>query len=337
MSFEKRRVVASPITVAMIRIPEVCRFKWALHGLSVMSAELEVDCAGDGPARLDQRPGDRAGAHFMEQQGTDDQRTGPCVLSRYGSGAAGPPAESRKTTVTTKKIAIVTGAGSGIGKSGVDGAPQEKVTPSPCAGRRAGAPRARWHSKASPSGSASDRRADRRDEPPSPWRHCSRPQKGRSAGSTCSSITPGINAPGVPIEDLTSRAWRSVMSMDLPGFLCTQEAFQADESTDSGGWTHHRQQVISAYAPRPNSAPYTATKHAITGLTRSTSWTAGTSTSPAVQSTSETPETEMTAKITCGVSQANGQRGVSRPWISTASREQSSIWPACLWRRTFCS
>jgi NAD(P)-dependent dehydrogenase (short-subunit alcohol dehydrogenase family) len=82
----------------------------------------------------------------------------------------------------------------------------------------------------------------------------------------------GINVRGVPLEDLTLEQWQSVVNVNLTGaFLCTQEAFKLMKSQDPVGGRIINNGSISAHVPRPNSAAYTATKHAITGLTKSTS------------------------------------------------------------------
>ena len=81
----------------------------------------------------------------------------------------------------------------------------------------------------------------------------------------------GISAGG-PIEDLTFEQWKSVVDINLTGpFLCTQAAVRMMKSQDPMGGRIVNNGSISAHAPRPNSAPYTSTKHAITGLTKSTS------------------------------------------------------------------
>ena len=81
----------------------------------------------------------------------------------------------------------------------------------------------------------------------------------------------GIGAPPVPLEDLTFEQWRTVVDVNLTGaFLCTQEAFRLMKAQTPRGGRIINNGSISAHAPRPNSAPYTATKHAITGLTKST-------------------------------------------------------------------
>ncbi len=77
---------------------------------------------------------------------------------------------------------------------------------------------------------------------------------------------------GGPIEDLTFEQWKSVVDVNLTGpFLCTQAAVRMMKSQDPMGGRIINNGSISAHAPRPNSAPYTSTKHAITGLTKSTS------------------------------------------------------------------
>jgi NAD(P)-dependent dehydrogenase (short-subunit alcohol dehydrogenase family) len=82
----------------------------------------------------------------------------------------------------------------------------------------------------------------------------------------------GTGAPPVPLEDLSYAQWKSVVDANLTGaFLCTQGAFRLMKAQDPRGGRIINNGSISAHAPRPNSAPYTATKHAITGLTKSSS------------------------------------------------------------------
>ena len=82
----------------------------------------------------------------------------------------------------------------------------------------------------------------------------------------------GLSAPGVKLEDITVEQWRKVVDTNLTGaFLCTREAFRVMKAQSPRGGRIINNGSISAQVPRPNSAPYTATKHAITGLTRSTS------------------------------------------------------------------
>ncbi|MFG1239952.1 SDR family oxidoreductase [Xanthobacter autotrophicus DSM 597] len=82
----------------------------------------------------------------------------------------------------------------------------------------------------------------------------------------------GTGAPAIPLEDLTFAQWQQVVATNLTGpFLCTQEAFRVMKAQEPRGGRIINNGSISATAPRPFSAPYTATKHAITGLTKSTS------------------------------------------------------------------
>jgi NAD(P)-dependent dehydrogenase (short-subunit alcohol dehydrogenase family) len=82
----------------------------------------------------------------------------------------------------------------------------------------------------------------------------------------------GINAPLVPIEDIAYDKWREVLDTNLTGaFLCTQQAFRVMKGQAPRGGRIINNGSISAHVPRANSAPYTASKHAITGLTKSTS------------------------------------------------------------------
>ena len=82
----------------------------------------------------------------------------------------------------------------------------------------------------------------------------------------------GLASPRAPLEDVTVEQWKAVVDVNLTGaFLCTQEAFRLMKAQEPRGGRIINNGSISAHAPRPNSAPYTATKHAITGLTKSTS------------------------------------------------------------------
>ena len=79
----------------------------------------------------------------------------------------------------------------------------------------------------------------------------------------------GINAPAIPMEDLSYEQWSDVVAVNLTGsFLCAQEAIRQMKSQQPKGGRIINNGSLSAYVPRPHSAPYSATKHAITGLTR---------------------------------------------------------------------
>jgi len=118
----------------------------------------------------------------------------------------------------------------------------------------------------------------------------------------------GTGAPGIPLEDLTFEQWKSVVDINLTGpFLCTQEAFKIMKSQDPRGGRIINNGSISAHAPRPNSAPYTCTKHAITGLTKSTSLDGRKYDIACGQIDIGNALTEMAARMAKGVPQADGQ------------------------------
>ncbi len=117
----------------------------------------------------------------------------------------------------------------------------------------------------------------------------------------------GVSAPGVPLEELTIDQWRSVVETNLTGpFLCTQQAILLMKGQRPMGGRIINNGSISAYAPRPNSAPYTATKHAITGLTKSTSLDGRKYNIACGQIDIGNALTEMAARMTKGVPQADG-------------------------------
>ena len=121
----------------------------------------------------------------------------------------------------------------------------------------------------------------------------------------------GVGAPGINLEDLTYEQWKSVVDINLTGvFLCTQEAFRWMKSQDPRGGRIINNGSISAHAPRPNSAPYTATKHAITGLTKSTSLDGRKYDIACGQIDIGNAATDLAARMAKGVPQANGQIAV---------------------------
>ena len=121
----------------------------------------------------------------------------------------------------------------------------------------------------------------------------------------------GISAPGVPLDELTLEQWRGVVDVNLTGaFLCTQHAFRLMKQQDPRGGRIINNGSISAYVPRPNSAPYTASKHAITGLTRSTSLDGRAWDIACGQIDIGNAATDMTARFAVGTLQANGETKV---------------------------
>ncbi len=117
----------------------------------------------------------------------------------------------------------------------------------------------------------------------------------------------GISAPGIPLEELSYEQWKAVVDTNLTGvFLCTQEAFKIMKGQDPRGGRIINNGSISAHAPRPNSAPYTATKHAITGLTKSTSLDGRKYDIACGQIDIGNALTPLAARMAKGVPQANG-------------------------------
>ena len=118
----------------------------------------------------------------------------------------------------------------------------------------------------------------------------------------------GASAPPVLLEDLTYEQWQTVVNVNITGaFLCTQEAFRMMKEQDPMGGRIINNGSISAQVPRPNSAPYTATKHAMTGLTRSSSLDGRKYNIACGQIDIGNAATEMTGVISTGILQPNGE------------------------------
>ncbi|MEM7405726.1 MAG: SDR family oxidoreductase [Pseudomonadota bacterium] len=121
----------------------------------------------------------------------------------------------------------------------------------------------------------------------------------------------GLGTPAMPLEDLTLEQWKQVVDVNLTGaFLCTQEAFRIMKDQDPRGGRIINNGSISAHVPRPFSAPYTSTKHAITGLTRSISLDGRAYDIASSQIDIGNAVTEMTERMTAGVPQADGSMQV---------------------------
>ena len=117
----------------------------------------------------------------------------------------------------------------------------------------------------------------------------------------------GRFAPGVPLEDLTLDQWKQVVDVNLTGmFLCTQAAFRAMKAQVPRGGRIINNGSVSAHAPRPNSAPYTATKHGVTGLTKATALDGRKYDIACGQIDIGNALTDMTARMPRGVPQADG-------------------------------
>jgi len=202
------------------------------------------------------------------------------------------------------KIALVTGAGSGIGRA-VSLALQSSGYSVVLAGRRA-AELERTARSANPSGG---------EMLPVPT-DIGKPAEVHALFEMAKEAfgrldvlfnNAGIGAPGVPIEDLTFEQWSAVVAVNLTGaFLCAQQAIKIMKAQQPRGGRIINNGSLSAYLPRPNSAPYTATKHAITGLTKSISLDGRAYDIACGQIDIGNAATEMTERMTGGVPQANG-------------------------------
>jgi NAD(P)-dependent dehydrogenase (short-subunit alcohol dehydrogenase family) len=140
----------------------------------------------------------------------------------------------------------------------------------------------------------------------------------------------GLGAPGVPLEDLTIEQWRRVVDINLTGsFLCTQEAIRAMKSQDPKGGRIINNGSISADRPRPNSAPYTSTKHAITGLTKSTALDGRKNNIACGQIDIGNALTEMTARMSNGVPQPDGST-MQEPTMDVGNVARAVVYMASL-------
>jgi NAD(P)-dependent dehydrogenase (short-subunit alcohol dehydrogenase family) len=140
----------------------------------------------------------------------------------------------------------------------------------------------------------------------------------------------GAGAPPVPLEDLDFETWQRVVDVNLTGaFLCTREAFRVMKAQNPRGGRIINNGSISAHVPRPNSAPYTATKHAITGLTRSTALDGRQYDIACGQIDIGNAETEMTERMKGGILQANGSVAVE-PTFDVAQVARAIIYMASL-------
>jgi NAD(P)-dependent dehydrogenase (short-subunit alcohol dehydrogenase family) len=140
----------------------------------------------------------------------------------------------------------------------------------------------------------------------------------------------GTGAPPVPMEDLPYEQWKAVVDANLTGsFLCTQEAIKIMKAQQPKGGRIINNGSISAHAPRPNSVAYTATKHAITGLTKSTALDGRKYDIACGQIDIGNAATEMTDRMVKGVPQANGSIEVE-PRMDVAHVASAVVYMASL-------
>ncbi len=202
------------------------------------------------------------------------------------------------------KVAIVTGAGSGIGRASSLALLKDgwKVA---LAGRRADALEATRVAAGELAGNALAVPTDATD--PAAVKALFAATKQAFGRLDLVFNNAGTGAPAIPLEDLSVEQWKSVVDINLTAvFLCTQEAFRMMKSQSPRGGRIINNGSISAHAPRPLSSPYTATKHAITGLTKATSLDGRAYDIACGQIDIGNAATEMTQRMTGGVLQANG-------------------------------
>jgi NAD(P)-dependent dehydrogenase (short-subunit alcohol dehydrogenase family) len=207
-------------------------------------------------------------------------------------------------TSTNTRVAVVTGAGSGIGRAAALAllAHGYRVA---LAGRRP-----------EPLHATSELAGDARERALVVPTDVRRPDEVRAlfarARETLGRVdvlfnNAGIGSPHAAFEDLTFEQWKSVVDVNLTGmFLCAQEAFKVMREQSPRGGRIINNGSLSAYVPRPNSAPYTATKHAITGLTKCIALDGRKYEIACSQIDIGNAETDLTARMERGVPQANG-------------------------------
>jgi NAD(P)-dependent dehydrogenase (short-subunit alcohol dehydrogenase family) len=201
-----------------------------------------------------------------------------------------------------QKVAIVTGAGSGIGRAVALALLTDGYAVA-LAGRRADALAA----TAKLSGSAAALAVPTDVSDPASVRALFAKAKDAFGRLDLLINNAGCGAPPVPLEDLSFEQWRRVVDVNLTGvFLCTQAAFRLMKAQSPRGGRIINNGSISAHTPRPNSAPYTATKHAVTGLTKSTALDGRQYDIACGQIDIGNALTDMAARIKDGVPQAHG-------------------------------
>lgn len=140
----------------------------------------------------------------------------------------------------------------------------------------------------------------------------------------------GVNAPGVPLEDLTLAQWRTVVDINLTGvFLCIQQAFRVMKAQSPRGGRIINNGSISAHAPRPNSIAYTSTKHGVMGLTKTAALDGRKYDIAVGQIDIGNAGTEMAERMARGVPQANGEIA-AEPLMDVAIVGQSVLYMANL-------
>jgi len=207
-----------------------------------------------------------------------------------------------------RRVAIVTGAGSGIGKAVALGLLREGYVVA-LAGRR----KELLDSAVGEAGASRERALAVPTDVSRPTSVAELFERAIAAFGRLDLLVnnAGMNVPAVPLESLTVEDWRSIVDVNLSGaFWCTQQAFRVMKSQEPRGGRIINNGSISAHVPRPNAAPYTATKHAITGLTKSTALDGRKYDIACGQIDVGNAATEMASRMAAGILQANGQIAV---------------------------
>jgi NAD(P)-dependent dehydrogenase (short-subunit alcohol dehydrogenase family) len=234
----------------------------------------------------------------------------------------------RRTLIdSSPKIAIVTGAGSGIGKSVAVGLAQTGYSVV-LAGRRKEPLEATALEVRQANSQTLVVPADVSD--PDSVRKLFAKSKDTFGRLDLLFNNAGISGRTIPLEDLTYEQWKSVIDTNLTGmFLCTQEAFKIMKSQEPRGGRIINNGSISAHSPRPNSAPYTASKHGVTGLTKATALDGRKYDIACGQIDIGNASTEMAERMKKGVPQANGTIAVE-PTMDPADVARAVLYMASL-------
>ena len=207
-------------------------------------------------------------------------------------------------TTTPSKVAIVTGAGTGVGKAAAL-ALLNNGYHVVLAGRRL-EPLQQAVAESAHASNALVVSADVSD--PASVEHLFAETVSRFGRVDVLFNNAGVNAPGIPLEDLTLAQWKNVVDINLTGmFLCIQQAFKVMKSQSPMGGRIINNGSISAHTPRPNSIAYTATKHGVMGLTKTASLDGRKYNIAVGQIDIGNAATEMAARMAKGVMQANGE------------------------------
>jgi NAD(P)-dependent dehydrogenase (short-subunit alcohol dehydrogenase family) len=229
---------------------------------------------------------------------------------------------------TTNKVAIVTGAGSGVGKSVALALLRESYSVV-LAGRRKEALEATAN-EGTEAGSRLAMVVPTDVGDPESVKALFAKTKATYGRLDLLFNNAGSGAPAIPLEDLTYEQWKTVVDANLNGtFLCTQEAIKIMKNQQPRGGRIINNGSISAHAPRPNSAPYTATKHAITGLTKSTALDGRKYDIACGQIDIGNAATPMTERMKKGVPQPNGSIEVE-PTMNVENVAKAVVYMASL-------